>query len=220
MWLDGTSGPNPGSVPPGNERLLTLAAGQPDPQAAPPGSAGGPSPASTNPGARPFPAALGRGRFAWAGVDGRDTNVLARLARHPAEYERLLEENGRILRRQLVYLEPTTAVLAQRALARGEPLRSLTLPGLDGTEVPVEVDRLEWDPAGEGGAVIGHVAGQPGSLVTVAFYRGREAFTVLSPDTGICLQGHPREPGQVWVTSFDPETYLPLPCGEPIRTNP
>jgi hypothetical protein len=169
---------------------------------------------------RPFPAAVVKGRFAWADADGKDPGVIRRLAHNPVEQDRLLEENSRVLRRQLVYLEVTTDRLIQRARVRGEPLTAITLPGLDGTEVSVEVERVDLDPSGEGGALMGWVAGEPDSLVTVAFYRGREAFTVLAPGSGLYLQGHPREPGQVMVTSFDPDTYLPLPCGEPIRTTP
>jgi len=42
---------------------------------------------------------------------------------------------------------------------------------------------------------------------------------VVSPEDGTFLQGHPREPGEIILTSFDPNTYQPLPGGEPIKTN-
>ena len=128
--------------------------------------------------------------------------------------------SGRIKRRQLVYRSEPAWELVEQARATGEPIRKLTLPGLDGQEVQVEVTDTDLDPSGLSGSFSGHVAGNQKSLVTLAFIRGREAFTVVSPDDGVFLQGHPRESGEVLVASFDPEKYLSVPGAESIKNLP
>lgn len=168
----------------------------------------------------PFPVTWEGRRFAWAGGDCTHPERLQQLARNPREYERLLEENTRIDRRQLVYIKHPAALLVQQAQKEGRPVRRLLLPDLDGRELEVEVERTDLEPSGQAGALIGRLVGQPDSLVTLAFELGREAFTVMAPSAGLYLQGHPREPGELFVTRFRLETYLPLPCGSPILTDP
>ncbi len=154
----------------------------------------------------------------WTVEDGRDPNVIRQLAHNELEAQRMIEENARIKRRQLVYRKDTAAAVLQRARSSGEPVTQLALPGLDGEELQFTIDRSDLEPSQQAGSFSGHLAGRTNSLVTLAFQFGREAFTVMSPDDGLYLQGHPREPGEIIVTSFDPETYLTVPGGEPIRT--
>lgn len=156
---------------------------------------------------------------AWTAEDARDPDVILEIAHNKAEVQRLLDENSRIKRRQLVYRKEPAFVLVERARAAGEPVRKLMLPAFDGEELEMEVTSADLAPSGLSGTFAGHLAGREQSLVTLAYQQGREAFTVLSPEDGMYLQGHPREPGEIMITSFDPETYSPLPGGEPIKTN-
>lgn len=167
---------------------------------------------------RPLPVAIDGTNYQWVAADGKDPNVIRQLAHNELEYRRLVEENERINRRQLVYNQNPAAAVVQRARLSGERITQLTLPGFDGQELPFVVQRVDLEPSQQGGTFTGYLAGQPNSLVTLAFQFGREAFSVASPETGLYMQGHPREPGEIILTSFDPEKYLSLPGGEPIRT--
>lgn len=168
---------------------------------------------------RPFAVAKETATHQWTTEDARDTNVIRRLAHNDLEYQRMAEENARIQRRQLVYRKDTAAAVMQRARASGETVKQLTLPGFDGQELQFTIDRADLAPSWQSGTFTGRLAGKLNSMVTVAFKFGRESFTVLSPDDGIYLQAWPREPGELIITSFDPDTYQPLPGGEPIRTS-
>jgi hypothetical protein len=167
---------------------------------------------------RPFAVAKESPMHQWTIEDGRDTNVIRQLAHNDAEYRRMVEENSRIQRRQLVYRKDTAAAMMQRARLSGEPVKQLTLPGFDGRELQVEIDRADLESSWQSGTFAGRLEGRPNSMVTLAFKFGREAFTIVSPDDGTYLQAHPREPGELIITSFDPDTYQPMPGGEPIRT--
>ena len=154
----------------------------------------------------------------WTAEDGKNTNVIQRLAHNNLEYQRMVEENNRITRRQLVYRKDTAATVMQRSRLTGESVKQLTLPGFDGQELQFLVERADLEESKQSGTFAGQLLNRPNSHVTLAFKFGREAFTVMSPDDGIYLQGHPREPGEIILTSFDPNTYQSVPGGEPIRT--
>jgi hypothetical protein len=168
--------------------------------------------------ARPFSVAQESPRFQWTSADGKDTNVIRQLAHNALEYQRMVEENPRILRRQLVYLKETAAAIMEQSRASGEPVKQLTLPAFDDKEIQFDINRADLEPSKLGGTVAGQIPGHPNSTVTLSFKFGREAFTVISPDDGIYLQAWPREPGQVILTSFDPDIYLAMPEGEPLKT--
>ena len=97
----------------------------------------------------------------------------------------------------------------------GGPGRDLPL---DGQELQFTVNRADLEPSWQAGTFTGQLANRPNSMVTLAFKFGRESFTVVSPDDGIYLQAWPREPGEVIITSFDPDVYTAMPEGEPIKT--
>ena len=168
---------------------------------------------------RPLAVARETATHQWTAEDARDTNVIRQLAHNDLEYQRMVEENTRIQRRQLVYRKDTAAAVLQRALLTGEPVGQLTLPGFDGQELQFTIDRSDLELSKQSGSFTGHLAGRPGSLVTLAFKFGREAFTILSSEDGVYLQAHPREPGELIITKFDPEAYQPMPGGEPIVTS-
>jgi hypothetical protein len=169
---------------------------------------------------RPLPVSRSSASHEWAEGDATTPAVIEKIAHNPDEFVRLVEENDRIQRRQLVYRSEPAWELVERARATGKPVSTLTLPSLDGHEVKMEVTSEDLDPSGLSGTFSGHVAGNRKSLVTLAFIRGREAFTVVSPDEGVFLQGHPRESGEVLVASFDPEEYLNVPGAESLKTLP
>jgi hypothetical protein len=164
---------------------------------------------------RPFAVTLTRGGCEWTSEDGRETNIIRRLAHNELEVARMVDENKRIFRRQLVYRTETAAALIERAKLTGETIRQLTLPGLDGQEVQFEITRADLNPSGLQGAFSGHVAGKSDSMVTLAFKGNREAFTILSPSDGLYFQADPREPGEVILTQIDPATYIVGVCGNP-----
>lgn len=167
---------------------------------------------------RPLPVAHGSETHEWTDGDATATEVIEKIAHNPEEFIRLVEENDRIQRRQLVYRKTPAWELVQQSRGAEQPIRTLVLPGLDGREIEVEVTGSDLSFSGLSGTFTGRVAGKPQSLVTLAFDRGREAFTVLSPEDGIYLQGHPREPGEIIVTRFLPDTYQPLGVCQPILT--
>jgi len=169
---------------------------------------------------RPLPVTRSSAAHEWTDADATQPVVIEKIAHNPDEFMRLVEENDRIKRRQLVYRSQPAWELVEQSRATGEPVRALTLPGLDGQEVQVEVTGTDLDPSGLSGTFSGHVAGNQKSLVTLAFIRGREAFTVVSPDDGVFLQGHPREPGEILVASFDPDKYLNVPGAESLKNLP
>lgn len=168
---------------------------------------------------RPLAVAKESAAHAWTAEDARSPEVVRKLAHNEMEERRLLEENARITGRQLVYRKEPVFVAVERARAKGESVARFTLPGFDGRELEVQVDKADLAPSGLSGTFTGRLPGLDQSLVTLAFQQGREAFTVVSPEDGFFLQGHPREPGEIMITSFLPDAYLAVPGGEPIRTN-
>jgi len=162
---------------------------------------------------RPLPVSMTKGMNEWTEGDGSDPQVIEKLAHNPDEFIRMAEENERIKRRQLVYRRETAAVLVQRARASGEPVRGLTLPGLDGREIHVEVTNSDLAYSGLSGTFTGRVVGKQQSIVTLAFKNNREAFSVSSPEENLYLEAEPREPGEVIIKEIDPATYVPGKCG-------
>ncbi|MEO5913843.1 MAG: hypothetical protein ABIS50_06395 [Luteolibacter sp.] len=162
---------------------------------------------------RPLPVALTSATHQWAEGDATSPAVIEKIAHNPDEFIRMVEENERIKRRQLVYRQDTAAAVVQRARATGEPVRKLTLPGLDGQEIDVEVTRADLAFSGLSGTFIGRLPGKLQSIVTLSFKNNREAFSVASPEDGLYLEAEPREPGQVVVKAIDPNTYATGHCG-------
>jgi hypothetical protein len=156
---------------------------------------------------RPFPMAYESSKIQWTAADGKDTNIISQLAHNSLEYDRMVEENPRIFRRQLVYLKETAAAVFEQAKLTGEKIQRLTLPGLDGQELQFEIAKGDNKGSSRQGMFSGHLAGNPDSLVSFAFQDGREAFTILSPKKNIFVVGEPREDGQVIVKAIDPNTY-------------
>lgn len=164
---------------------------------------------------RPLAVSLRSGTHEWTPDDATSLAVIEKLAHNPDEFIRLVEENSRIKRRQLVYRNETVPMLLERS--GGQPLKSFTLPGLDGREVEVEVveTRLNGLTAG---TVLGRVKGHMNSMVSIGFSNGCESFNVMLPDEGYFLTADAREPGEVLVKEIDPNEYAPpTPC-HPIVT--
>src|SRR5258708_1112503 len=128
---------------------------------------------------RPFAVVRESTNHQWTGEDGRDTNVIQRLAHNELQYQRMMEENNRLKRRQLVYRKDPTAAVMQRSRLSSEPVKQLTLPGFDGQELQFAINRADLEPSWQSGNFTGRLANQPNSMVTLAFKFGREAFTVV-----------------------------------------
>ena len=167
----------------------------------------GVSPNWTNFQERPFPVAYESAKFQWTLADGKETNVIKQLAHNPLEYGRMVRENSEIFRRQLVYLKETAAAVYAQANLTGAAVTQMTLPGLDGQELTVDVTRTDLKDGGNQGQVYGKLPGQPDSMVTVAFVGDREAFTVISHRDQIYLLAESHDPSQIVVKSVNPLTY-------------
>ena len=170
---------------------------------------------------RPLPVAYESRNTQWTAADGRDTNVIRLLAHNPLEYDRMVEENPRIFRRQLVYLKESVAAVFEKTKLTGKPVQQLTLPGVDGQELQFEIVKGDNQGSSRQGTFYGHLAGKADSLVTLAFQDGREAFTVLAPHENLFVVGEPREPGQVIIKAIDPNTYGlgPQDSADVVQTN-
>ena len=171
--------------------------------------------------ARPFPVAYESSNVQWTLADGKDTNVIRQLAHNPLEYARMVEENPRIFRRELVYLKKTAAAVFEQAKFTGVPVHELTLPGVDGQELQFEIVKADNQGSSRQGMFSGHLVGNPDSSVTLAFQDGREGFTIISPKDNIYVVGEPREDGQVIVKAIDPNTYGlgPEDASDAIKTD-
>lgn len=156
---------------------------------------------------QPLPVAYEGERFQWTQADGKDTNVIRQLAHNPLEYERMVRENDRIFKRQLVYLKETPAMIFEQAKLTGQPVNQLTLPGLDGQELRVQITKTEGNISGRQGKFSGRIVGNPDSLVTLAFADGRQAYTVIAPKEHLYLIADPREDGQAVLKAIDLQTY-------------
>jgi len=163
---------------------------------------------------RPLPVSLRTEKHEWTKEDAKVPEVIQKLVHNPDEFFRMVEENDRIKRRQLVYRNETVPMLIER-LGDSRLLRSFTLPGLDGKEIEIEVTEIHEEPSLGGGSVIGRVKGRFNSMVSVGYVHGCESFNVISPDDGLCLTADAREPGEVIVKEIDLDKYAPTGGGEP-----
>lgn len=164
---------------------------------------------------RPLAVSVSSATHDWTGGDASSIGVIERIAHNPDEAIRMVEENERIHRRQLVYRKDTAVAAVQRARVTGECVSHLTLPALDGRELQFEVQRADLDPAGQSGSFAGRLVGKPDSMVILSFRGGREAFSVSSPSENLHIQADPREPGEIIVKAIDPATYIQGGCGNP-----
>ena len=156
---------------------------------------------------RPFSVAYESPAVQWTLADGKDTNIIRQLAHNHLEYDRMVGENSRIFRRQLVYLKETPAAVLEQAKLAGQAVQQLTLPGVDGQEFQFDIGKRDGNGSSRQGMFSGYLAGNSDSLVTLAFVDGRVAYTVLSPKDNVFVVGEPREDGQVIVKAIDPNTY-------------
>ena len=166
-----------------------------------------PTPAFSSTNLHLFKTALTNGEYEWTAEDGMDTNVIRQLAHNELEYQRMVNENSAIYRRQLVYLKESPTAFFQQAASTGKPMKQLMLPGLDGQLLPVVVTRTELKDGGNQGQVYGQLPGQPDSMVTMAFVGDREAFTLISHQDNRYLQAESHDSGQIVVKSINPNTY-------------
>ncbi|BCU77871.1 hypothetical protein llg_25860 [Luteolibacter sp. LG18] len=162
---------------------------------------------------RPLAVARSSRSHQWTAANAMDPEVIKDIAHNPDEFIRMIEENDRIKRRQLVYRNETVPMLLQRVGGDAASLRSLMLPALDGREVEIEVTGTQLLEGLRSGTVTGRVKGRFNSMATVGFYNGCESFNIISPDDGLYLIADAREPGEVFLKEIDPDRYAPLPCG-------
>jgi len=180
-----------------------------------PSSSEVPAPATADRGVlRPLAADLENARHAWTREDGKSPEIIEKLANHPDQFTRMIEENDRIKRRQLVYRKEPVALLLEQARAAGRPLTRITLPAMDGREVEVEIMESQID--GHRGALMGRVVGRLDSVACVGFSGACESFNILSPQDGLYIAAEAREAGEIILKEIDPAVYSPLACGGPL----
>lgn len=181
------------------------------------------TPAPTTPLSTPPPGASARPRLSagvkterhvWTREDAKAPEVIQLLAHNPDEYARMMEENGRIKRRQLVYRNEPVALLLEQARAEGRALSRITLPAMDGKEVDVEI--LESNLDGHRGALMGRIVGRLDSVACVGFSGAYESFNLMSPQDGLYIAAEAREPGEIILKEIDPAVYSPMACGGPL----
>jgi hypothetical protein len=164
---------------------------------------------------RPLPVSIKTERHEWTAGDTSSPEIIEKIAHNPDEFIRLVEENKRIKRRQLVYRRETVPMLLDRARDTKQPLQEITLPGLDGHEIEVEITETHLNPTQQGGSVSGRIKGRFNSMVSVGFAKGYESFNILSPEDHLYLTADAREPGEVIVKEIDPDQYAPAGSDEP-----
>lgn len=145
--------------------------------------------------------------------DGKDADSIRKWAHNELEAQRMLNENEKIYRRQLVTLKDPVAAVIERNRLTGARIRELTLQGLDGSEIQFEVTRQDIEPSGLRGTFYGRVAGRLDSMVTLAYLNTRQAYTILSPADNLYLDAEPHDPGDVIVKSINLEKYGSGLCG-------
>jgi hypothetical protein len=170
-----------------------------------------PPPVNPAPPPGPFDVVRTNGPYKWTAGDGTDTNVIRQLAHNDLEYQRMVIENPTIYRRQLVYHTEPFMQQAEQAVQSGQSIQQITLPGLDGQLLTANVTRMDLKDGGAQGQLYGQLPGDPNSIVTVAFVNGPEAFTVISAQDQIDLQGEAHDPGMIVVKSVNPATYGRVP---------
>ena len=153
---------------------------------------------------RPFSVAKTAGNHEWTAEDGKQPEVIHRLAHNRLEERKMLEENPAVYRRELVYRKQVAADLVKEAERSGAPLKTLVLPGFDGEELGVEINKIDSIEGGAEGTIYGRLSGRPDSLVTLTFIGRSECFSLLSPDQNLFLQGDPREPGEIILKKINP----------------
>lgn len=164
---------------------------------------------------RPLPVSMKSDRHEWTEGDASSPEIIEKIVHNPDEFIRLVEENKRIKRRQLVYRKETVPMLLDRARDAKQPLKNITLPGLDGREIEVEITETHLNPAQQGGSVTGRIKGRFNSMVSVGFAQGYESFNILSPEDHLYLTADAREPGEVIVKEIDPDQYAPAGSDQP-----
>jgi hypothetical protein len=154
----------------------------------------------------PFPVTIRNSRHEWTQVDARSPKTINQLAHNDFEHIRLTREAAWVERRELVYRKETFRALAEAALARGEPLVEITLPGFNGEEFAVSIN--EWkvttnDDGEKEGWLTGHLMDDPEAEVSLNFHGNREVGSVSSPSFGLHLRYDPREDGQIMVNRIN-----------------
>ena len=153
---------------------------------------------------RPFAVTRRSINHEWTEEDGKLPDVIRDLAHNPLEEQKMLGENPAVYRRQLVYRKQAAADLVRDAERSGVPLKTVPVPGFDGTEWMIEVYKVDSVDGGAEGTIYGRLPGQPDSLVTLTFIGPSECFSLLSPAQDLYIQGDPREPGEIIVKKINP----------------
>lgn len=167
---------------------------------------------------RPFKAVKFTSTHQWTAEDCLTDAAIHQLAHNALEEERLKNENQWTLRRQLVYRNEKTGDFV--AELENGTRKQFVIPGFDGAEFIVNVQRLErFNDDGFG--LQGTIDGYPGSRFRLGYAQGHESWTIDIPSQGLRYEGQPREENEVIVNHIDPSEYdkHQPPMGEPIRND-
>lgn len=169
---------------------------------------------------RPLAISQKTNQHEWTEGDAMSEEVIQKISHNPDEFLRLMQENDRIIARQLVYRKETVPQLLERMRQSNQEPKELILPGLHGQEVTVEIQNINAESSLKSGTITGKVKGHLNSMVSLGFFDGCESFNIIDPEANLYLTADAREPGEVLVKHIDPIKYAPpTPC-EPIINQP
>jgi len=150
---------------------------------------------------KPFPVTHQSDAFAWTGIDGKTPQAMHDLAHTDAEEERLQFENPWVEKRQLVYCDDYIQTLGKSVAGDPANLKAIRLPGFDGQEFEVDVDRTESPQGVMEWNVAGHLKDRPDTLVSISTVHGYTSIVMIAPD--FYIEGDAREPGEVVLNQID-----------------
>ncbi len=112
---------------------------------------------------RPYNGVHQSGIFTWTAIDGKQPEIMKFLAKDPAMFKRLCEQNRYVTRRQLIYVNDDFHKISSEIYSGSR--KEVSLPGFDGEELAVIVDNVDLNISDNISAWDGHLANEPDSTV-------------------------------------------------------
>jgi hypothetical protein len=150
---------------------------------------------------KPFPVTQKSAEFAWTSIDGKTAAAVRELSHNDLEEGRLTGDNAWVEKRQLVYCDDYIGDLGQSVANDAPHLKSIKLPGFDGVEYDVDVDRTDSPQGAMEWNIAGHLKGRPDTMVSLSTVHGYTAIVIFAPD--FYIEGDAREPGEVVLNQID-----------------
>ncbi|MDB6078976.1 MAG: hypothetical protein JWO82_2723 [Akkermansiaceae bacterium] len=150
---------------------------------------------------KPFAISQKSDSFAWTSANGRDPAILHELAHNDLEEDRLSRENAWVEKRQLVYCDDYISNLGNSVANAPADVKSIKLPGFDGQEYDIDVDRTDSPQGAMEWNIAGHLKDRPDTLVSISTVHGYTAIVFITPE--LYIEGDAREPGEVVLNQIN-----------------